>query len=69
VVNRPVRFDIKAGDQGVIVTQNDPTTDYATTDANGDAFATFFAPTNPAFEGDLSHPQLIVGAGDEVGDP
>ncbi len=69
LVDRPVRFEVKAGDQGVIVAADDPTTGYDRTDANGDVFATFFAPTNPAFEGDLSHPQLIVGDGEEVGNP
>ena len=69
VVNRPVRFDVKAGDQGTIATDNEPLVGFATTDEDGVAFATFKAPLNPAFEGDLSHPQMIVGAGEEVGNP
>ena len=69
VANRPVRFDVKAGDQGTIATDNEPIVGFATTDADGIAFGTFKAPTNPAFEGDLSHPQMIVGAGEEVGNP
>ncbi len=69
VVNRPVRFDVRAGDQGTIATDNEPLVGFALTDADGAAFATFKAPTNPAFEGDPSHPQMIVGAGEEVGNP
>ncbi len=69
LVDRPVKFQVKPGDQGVIVAADDPAPGYDRTDANGDVFATFFAPTNPAFEGDLSHPQLIVGDGEEVGNP
>lgn len=69
VANRPVRFAVRAGDQGIVVTDNDPTTDFDTTNQDGEAFATFKSPSNPAFEGDLTHPQMIVGAGDEVGNP
>ena len=69
VVERPVRFDVRSGDAGVIVTDDDPIADFDTTDENGDAFATFFGSTNPADEGQLTHPQAIVGAGDEVGNP
>lgn len=69
LVGRPVRFAVRPGDQGVIVTEDDPAPGYDVTDENGDVFATFFSPTNPAFEGDLTHPQLIVGDGEEVGNP
>ena len=69
VVGRAVRFDVRAGDQGTIATDNEPTIGFAETDSDGIAFGTFKAPTNPAFEGDPSHPQMIVGAGGEVGDP
>ena len=69
IVNRPVRFAVKPGDEGIIVTSNDPTTDFETTDENGEAVGTFKSTSNPAFEGDLTHPQMIVGAGDEVGNP
>lgn len=69
VPGKPGRFAVRAGDQGVIQTDDDPTTDFATTNEDGEAFGTFIAPVNPAFEGDLTHPQWIVGDGDEVGNP
>ena len=69
VANRPVRFAVRSGDEGIVITDNDPTTDFDTTNEDGEAFATFKSPSNPAFEGDLTHPQMIVGAGDEVGNP
>ena len=69
VANRPVRFAVPLGEQGTIITDNDPTTDFDTTNEDGEAFATFKSPSNPAFEGDLVHPRMIVGAGDEVGNP
>lgn len=69
IVDRPVRFAIEAGDEGTIVTSNDPTTDFETTDEDGEAVGTFKSTSNPAFEGALSTIQMIVGAGDEVGNP
>ena len=67
--DRAVRFGIRTGDLGTIATDDDPTTDFDVTDEDGVAFGTFFASVDPADEGALSHPQVIVGAGDEVGDP
>ncbi len=69
LVGRAVRFGIRAGDEGTIITTDNPTTDFEITDAEGKAVATFKSPENPAFEGDLTHPQFVVGAGGEVGDP
>lgn len=69
IVDRPVRFAIQAGDEGTIVTSNNPATDFETTDENGEAVGTFKSTSNPAFEGALSTIQMIVGAGDEVGNP
>lgn len=69
LVGRAVRFGVRPGDEGTIITDNDPTAEFDTTDDEGKAFATFKSTTNPAFEGDPVRPQLIVGAGNEVGDP
>ena len=69
VTDDDVQFVVKAGDQGVIVTDGDPDIGFDELNEDGEAFATFLAPTSPTFEGDPTHPQAIVGAGDEVGDP
>ncbi len=69
LVDRAVRFAVKAGDVGTIVAINDPDDDFVTTDDDGDADATFLSPLDPGEVGSISHPQLIVGHGDEVGDP
>ncbi len=69
LVGKTVRFDVRAGDQGTIITANNPAAGLDVTDELGEADATFKSPTNPAFEGDLTHPQFIVGDGGEVGDP
>jgi hypothetical protein len=69
LVGRAVRFAIAPGDLGTIVTSDDPDTDYDVTDEDGEAGATYFASTDPADEDVTSNLQLIVGDGDEVGDP
>lgn len=69
IVDRAVRFGIRAGDEGTIITTNNPTTDFEVTDDEGKASGTFKSTENPAFEGATTHPQFIVGAGGEVGDP
>lgn len=69
VTDDDVHFIVRAGDQGTIVTDGDPDVGFDELNEDGCAFATFLAPSSPTFEGDLTHPQAIVGAGDEVGDP
>lgn len=69
LVDRAVRFGIRPGDEGTVITTNNPATDFEVTDEEGRAFGTFKSTENPAFEGATTHPQLIVGAGGEVGDP
>ncbi len=69
VTDDDVQFVVKAGDQGTIVTDGDPDVGFDELNEDGEAFATFLAPSDPIFEGDATHPQAIVGAGDEVGDP
>jgi len=66
---RAVRFAVRAGDPGLIFSDDDPLPGFDVTDAQGRAFATFDAPDSPLFAGVTSHPQLIIGAGTEVGDP
>ena len=69
LADRPVRFGLRPTDEGTIITDDDPAPDFDTTDDQGRAFGTFKSTENPAFEGVDTHPQLIVGAGGEVGDP
>ena len=69
LVARPVRWQIKPGDLGQIFTDDDPLATYSTTDQEGKTFATIQAPDTDGSVGQVTHPQLIIGAGDEVGDP
>lgn len=69
VPDADVNFDVRSGDEGTIATDGDPDVGFDETNEEGCAFATFLSPSDPIFEGDLTHPQAIVGAGDEVGDP
>ena len=67
--DRPVRWDIRAGDLGSIFTDDDPIDEFDTTDEDGNVQATLIAPTIQSAAGLVTHPRLIIGAGDEVGDP
>ncbi len=69
VIGRPVRWDVRAGDLGTIFTDDIPLTGYDTTDEDGEVQATFISPESQAAAGLTTHPQLIIGAGDEVGNP
>ena len=57
------------GSPATIFTNDDPSTLFETTDDDGDAAATYKSPLSAAFVGDEDFPRMIVGAGDEVGNP
>ena len=69
VPDRPLRWGLRAGDLGTVSTDDDPIAEYDTSDAAGEVFATFQAPTLPAAAGQTSHVQLILGAGPELANP
>lgn len=69
LADRPVLWQIEAGDLGAIFTDDDPLANYSTTDEDGVTFATLTAPDTDLSVGEVTHPQLLIGAGGEVGDP
>lgn len=68
IPSRPVKFQVAVGDVGSVATDDDPVAPYDTTDSAGLAAATATIPSG-ATPGDDSTFQMLVGAGDEVGDP
>lgn len=68
VAARAVRWALRSGDPGGIHTDDEPLAGLATTDAAGDVFATYRAP-GAEFEGAVAKARLLIGAGEEVGDP
>lgn len=69
VIGRPVRWDVRPGDLGTIFTDDIPLANYDTSDDDGSVEATLISPDSQAAAGVTTHPQLIVGAGEEVGNP
>lgn len=67
--DRPVRWTLRPGDLGAIFTDDDPLAEYDTTDDDGEVQATYIAPELEVFVGETDTVRLIIGAGDEVGDP
>jgi hypothetical protein len=66
---RAVRWRLRSGDGGALYTDDDPSPGYATTDGSGVVYATYHAPEDAADEGADAQAQLVVIAGDELGDP
>ena len=69
LADRPVRWDVRPGDLGTMLTDDDPVSGYDVTDDDGRAYATLIAPTSQASAGVISHPRARIGAGEEIGDP
>lgn len=67
--DRPVQWVIRSGDLGSIFTDDDPLAGWDTTDEDGETQATLIAPELQSAAGLVTHPRLIIGAGEEVGDP
>lgn len=65
----PVQFGVRPGDLGAVSTDDDPSPDFGTTDSNGETGLTFISPDIPAADGTASRVQMLIPAGEEVGDP
>ena len=68
-MGRPVRFDLRPGDDGTIFTRDDPISTFDTTDADGEVDATFLSPNIQAVAGETSVVRMFIGAGAEIADP
>lgn len=66
---QPVRWTLRPGDAGTLHTDDEPLAGWATTDVRGEAFATYHAPSSAAFAGEHATARMLIGAGEEVGDP
>lgn len=69
VAEIPVQFAVRPGDLGSISADDDPAPDFGTTDSAGETGLTFISPELEAADGTVSRVQMLIPAGDEVGDP
>lgn len=67
--NRVVRWVLRPGDLGSIHTDDEPFAGSDRTDADGITAATYRAPELELAAGLTAAPRLLIGAGDELGDP
>lgn len=69
LVDRPVQWGIRLGDEGTIHTDDAPVAGFDTTDEAGEVQATYRSPSDLGLVGDEVGLRLIIGAGEEVGNP